>query len=115
MNPCLLNIIKMAGEGEFEAEKILVERFINWDYVWVDPFESSYGSINEDDWSMNPSTGMWGFGDIPMDDSPSGGGDSGYGMPTFTKGCMSFGALSENNMYERKKSSWKNNCFCYVS
>ena len=44
---------------------------------WEDPFESSYGSINEDDWSMNPSTGMWGFGDIPMDDSSSGGGDYG--------------------------------------
>ena len=65
--------IKMAGESEYEAEKILIKDSSTGDYVWVDPFESSYGSINEDDWSMNPSTGMWGFGDIPMDDSPSGG------------------------------------------
>ena len=34
---------------------------------WEDLFQSSYGSINEDDWSMNPTTGTWGFGDIPMD------------------------------------------------
>ena len=58
---------------------------------WEDPFQKSYGSINEDDWSMNPTSGVWSFGDIPMDSST---GDS-YGgsddhMPTFSKGCMSF-------------------------
>ena len=97
--------IKMSGESEFEAEKILVANSSNSNKMeWEDPFQSSYGSINEDDWSMNPSTGMWGFGDIPMDDSSSGGGD--YGMPTFTKGCMSFGIFIRKDMYERKKSSW---------
>ena len=98
--------IKMAGESEFEAEKILIKDSSTGDYVWVDPFESSYGSINEDDWSMNPSTGMWGFGDIPMDDSPSGGGD--YGMPTFTKGCMSFGgSFSEKICMKERNLSGK--------
>lgn len=88
--------IKMSGEIEYEAEKILVANSSNNNKMeWEDPFQSSYGSINEDDWSMNPTSGMWGFGDIPMDDPSTGGGDSGYGMPTFTKGCMSFGTLSE--------------------
>ena len=54
--------IKMSGESEFEAEKILVANSSNSNKMeWEDPFQRLIGSINEDDWSMNPSTGMLGI------------------------------------------------------
>ena len=74
---------------------------------WDDPFRRSYGSIKfDDDWSMNPTTGSWGFGDMPMDDRTTGGDYGGQGgeMPTFSKGCMSFGgSFIRKVMFQRKR------------
>ena len=83
---------RMGGENEFFAEKILVETEGTSGGTWYDPVEGMIGSMEfDDEWTMNPNTGSWGPGDLPFDDNTTGDYGGGGEMPTFSKGCMSFG------------------------
>jgi len=92
---------KMGTNGEFFAEKILVES----EGSWFDPVESMIGSVEFDDhWTLNPKSGMWAPGDMPYDEG-DGGGDH---MPIFSKGCMSLpGSFSDKMCFKERDLSGK--------
>ena len=100
---------RMQGENEYYTKKILVEQDGVAGGTWYDPVVGMVGSIEFDDnWTMNPKTGSWSPGDIPMDDSNTGGSDGPGEQPTFTKGCMSFGTgFSDKLCFKERNLSGK--------
>ena len=100
---------RMQGENEFFTEKILVETEGTSGGTWYDPVEGMIGSMEfDDEWTMNPNTGSWTPGDLPFDDNTTGDYGGGGEMPTFSKGCMSFGnSFSDKLCFKERNLSGK--------
>jgi hypothetical protein len=92
----VVEYIRMADEGEYSTTKLLVETATNT-YTWED---SPYSTNN--DWSMDPKTGVWAKGELP--------GDDGSDDPVFSGGCMSFTTptnYTENICFKERDLSGK--------